>query len=60
MNKKTVTVEQMAEMLGIGRVKSYQLAHDPSFYPAFRIGRRIYINLDRLSDWMREQGEKAV
>lgn len=60
MNKKTATVEHMAIILGIGRATAYELAHDPSFYPAFRIGRKILINLDRLDEWMKEQGAKAV
>lgn len=60
MDKKTISVEQMAVMLGVGRATAYSLANDPSFFPAFRIGRKILISIEKLDEWLAKQGEKVV
>jgi len=54
-NQKTLTVKGMAEALNIGTVTAYQLVNSAGFYPAFRIGRKILINRDRLQQWIDEQ-----
>ncbi|MEA4894099.1 MAG: helix-turn-helix domain-containing protein [Oscillospiraceae bacterium] len=51
-----MSVEEMADSLGINRISAYQLTKRQDFYPAFRIGRRILINTSRLQTWMDEQG----
>ena len=55
--KMTMTVEEMAEALNICRVSAYQLVNSERFYPAFRIGRKILINRDRLQQWLDEQSD---
>ena len=39
MERLTVTVPEMAQMLGIGRIKAYELANIKGF-PAIRLGKR--------------------
>lgn len=46
----TVTVEEAARLLGIGRNKAYQIVHD-GMLPALRVGRRLVVprsGLERL------------
>ena len=51
-NKKvTMSVEDMAIYLGIGRSKAYKLVQD-GIVPAFRIGRRILIPIKMLDEWI--------
>ena len=42
------------DYMNIGRTKAYELVHDPAFYPAFRIGRKILINKEKLDKWIDE------
>ena len=58
--QKTITVKQLSEMWGLSYVYCYQVVHRPDFYPAFKVGKRILINIDMLNQWMKEQGEKPI
>ena len=60
MGSNTITVYQLAEILNIGRYTAYELCHRCDFYPAFRIGRKILVNMDKLNQWLEEQGQKEV
>ena len=53
-----LTIRQFMKYQNIGRTKAYQLAHDPDFYPAFRIGGKILISLDKLRKWNFDQSMK--
>lgn len=55
MEEATITVEKMAKRLNIGLTMGYELVHSKGFYPAFRIGRKILINTERLQQWLNEQ-----
>ena len=55
MEKVTITVKEMAEVLSIGLTAAYELVNSEGFYPAFRIGRKLLINVDRLRKWVDEQ-----
>lgn len=57
MEKANLTIKEFMEFENIGRNKAYELVHDSSFYPAFRIGKKILINLDMLKKWNAEQSE---
>lgn len=55
--KLTVTVDEMAQMLGVSRPVAYQLAHREGF-PAVRISdRRIVVPIDGLKAWLEAQAE---
>ena len=56
-NKHTLTVDEMAKSLNIGKNLAYQLANSKTFYPAFRIGRKILINREKLQEWLNDQSE---
>ena len=49
-----MSVEEMAEELGIGRTVAYQLIRQPSF-PSFTIGRRVLVDRNGLQEWMKAQ-----
>ena len=56
--KLTVSVDEMARMLGVSRPVAYQLAHQSGF-PAVRIsGRRIVVPVDSLKDWLAQQAKQ--
>ena len=50
--------EQFIDYMNISRTVGYRLVHDESFYPAFRIGRKILINVEKLKQWNSEQTMK--
>ena len=52
-HKETLTysVKQLAECLGIGLSKTYELVKQPNF-PALRIGKRIIIPKEALNDYL--------
>lgn len=50
----TLTVEEAAKMLGVSRIKGYELAHSEGF-PAMRLGRKLLIPRDRFLAWIDEQ-----
>ncbi len=54
-NLVNLNSEQTMQILNISKTKYYELVHDPAFYPAFRIGRKILINREQLNRWMDEQ-----
>ena len=57
-SRNTINVNGLREYLQIGRTKAYQLAHDPDFYPAFRVGGKILINVEKLQKWIFDQSMK--
>lgn len=54
-DKMTVSVEEMASMLGISRSVAYQLTHEQGF-PAIRVSeRRLIIPIKSLERWLEER-----
>lgn len=56
MEKLTVTVREMAQMLGIGVCKAYELANRQDF-PAIHVGKKIIIPIEALKRWVVQAGE---
>ena len=52
--KANLTVKEMMDFLNVSRATAYELVNMSGF-PAFRVGRKILINSDRLKEWMRAQ-----
>ena len=52
--ENNVGVKKVANYLGIGLTKAYQIVNDPGF-PSFRIGRKILVSIDDLREWQRQQ-----
>ena len=59
MEKKLLTVNELAEYLSIGRNKTLDLMHTDGF-PIVRIGRRILANKAMVDSWVDEQTEKII
>jgi excisionase family DNA binding protein len=55
--KLTYNVEDLIELLGVGRVTAYQLVKRKDF-PKIHIGKRILIPKAGLMKWMQEQSQK--
>lgn len=59
-----MSVKDLMAYMKISQPTAYRLVHSESFYPAFRIGKKILINKDKLDKWIFEQsmggGENSV
>lgn len=51
MEKKLITVKEMAENLGIGLNKAYDLVHAKGF-PCIRLGKKILVVSDKVNDFI--------
>lgn len=50
-----ISIQEMAQLLGIGMTSAYKLANDKEFYPAKRVCGRIVVHYDLLQKWIKEQ-----
>jgi excisionase family DNA binding protein len=57
MEKATVTVEEAAQLLGIGRATAYRAARHGSL-PTIRIGRRLLVPKEALQELLRNSPRK--
>lgn len=55
--KKNLTVKELMEYMGVSRATAYELVNSEGF-PAFKIGKKILVNVDLLKEWIRENVEK--
>ena len=55
--KVTLTVDELATVLGVSRPTAYDLVKQKDF-PSFQIGRRILIDKVGLVDWVSKQASK--
>lgn len=49
-----IKAHEVMQTLGIGRSKFYELTHSPDF-PSLKIGRYVYVDRNRLNDWIARQ-----
>ncbi len=54
-NKISISVKELATTLSIGITAAYDLVHSSGFYPAFKVGNHILVNVDKLKQWVNEQ-----
>lgn len=54
-----LTVDEMAELLRIGRSSAYELCRQKEF-PVVRIGRNIRIPKRALLEWVENQAERSM
>jgi len=47
----TLNANQVAKVLGISRVRAYELLHCKTF-PTLRIGKRLIVPKDKFLEWM--------
>lgn len=59
MQKSIMTVSEMAKYLSVSRTAAYNLANSRGFYPAFRVGRCLRVNVAALEKWISEQSNAA-
>ena len=59
MEKMLLNVEEMAQVLGIGRSKAYELVHSAGF-PMIRIGRTMRIPKAQLEIWIKNETGREV
>ncbi len=54
MNRKTMSVSELASQLGISLAKAYELVRRPGF-PVIKIGTRILIPVELFDEWLRKE-----
>lgn len=54
--KITCNATDLSKLLGISRTAAYNLMHRADF-PSFRIGRRLLVWQDKLTEWLDAQGK---
>lgn len=59
MEKLTITVKEMAELLGVGRPMAYALVNRSDF-PVIRLGRKIVIPIEKLKQWMDDHINEVI
>lgn len=59
MEKQFYTVNDLAEIMPIGKTNIYSLVHSKDF-PAITVGRRIIIPIDRFNEWLNSSVGKKV
>ena len=50
-NRRTMTVKELAEYLGIGYIKAYELTILKDF-PMFKVGKKILIIRSKVDEWL--------
>ena len=58
MEKMTLTVHELAQVLQISRPKAYELVHRADF-PVIHIGRRVLVPVEGLKKWMEKEMRKG-
>ncbi len=56
MDKKTMSVQELALYMGISLPKAYEVVHRPDF-PSFRVGTRILIPTESFTEWLKKAAE---
>ena len=59
MEKQFYTVNDLAEIMPIGKTNIYSLVHSKNF-TAITVGRRIIIPIDRFNEWLNSSVGKKV
>lgn len=59
MEKQFYTVNDLADILPIGKTNLYSLVHSKDF-PAITVGRRIIIPIDKLNEWLNSSVGKKI
>lgn len=57
LSRKCLDVHGIAETLGIGMTKAYEIVNHPGF-PSFRIGRKILASYEDVIEWRQKQIEE--
>lgn len=55
MEQTCIRINELAKRMSISRSAAYGLAHSSGFYPAFRIGKTLLVNVASLEKWLEEQ-----
>ena len=59
VEKVAYTVQEVAELLQIGKIKAYELCASEGF-PALKVGRRILIPCKRFEEWLDRAAEDRL
>lgn len=57
-SKLTLTVSDVAELLGVSKPVVYQLCKSKGF-PAIHVGKKILVNRSKLQSWLDDASERG-
>ena len=57
--KSVLSVQELAQQMGISLPKAYELVKEPGF-PTIRIGTRILIPMEGFHDWLRQKSGREA
>lgn len=49
--KKTMTVKEFANYIGVGYVKAYEITKSKDF-PSFKVGKKILVISSKVDEWL--------
>lgn len=49
--KKTMTVKEFANYIGVGYVKAYEITRSKDF-PSFKVGKKILVISSKVDEWL--------
>jgi excisionase family DNA binding protein len=52
-DKLLISIEEMAEILSIGKSKAYEICRSPTFFPVIKLGRRKLVSVEDLKNWIK-------
>lgn len=55
MEQNCIRINEFAKRMSISRSAAYALANRQGFYPSFRIGKTLLVNVASLEKWLEEQ-----
>ena len=55
MKKIVITPKEAMTILGVGRNTMYEILLKDRKFPAFQIGKKFFINKDKLQEWADKQ-----
>lgn len=58
MEKKIMTVDEMADVMRISRPKAYELIHSKDGPPVISVGRVFRIPVDGFMEWLERQSAR--
>lgn len=54
LEKLLISIEEMAEIMSIGRSKAYEICRSPTFFPIIKLGKRKLISVEGLKAWIQK------
>lgn len=58
LDKLTISVQELSEVLGISKVTAYKVVNTDGF-PVLKLGKRVVVPVEALHEWLKENTTKV-